>query len=668
MKTTKAIIIATFLLNLLLASCNEGEHASMNYDFNAERKDATTFTEDFNNSFYDKLNFGDTSDFANANRGLIAPLPNDGDIEGIIQVSQLQFMQNKKAPSTVNPSLWRHAQLVNRGGLYEVLPDKVYQVRGQDVSNLTILETKNGIILYDLCYSPKTFEKSMELYEKHRGKRKLKGIIISHSHLDHYGGITGVVNYGLATEEDFKTGRVPVYVPEGFVDEAASENAIFGNIMSRRATYQYGYLLEKDEKGLITGALGPAVAAGDNGLPKNVVEITPTNTKVSIDGINFEFLLAPETEAPVEMLFFIPEWNAFSGAEDVNQLQHNVYTMRGAKIRNAGVWGKYLNEALARWGSKMEVQFGPHTWPSWGNENVVAYVQNQADLYQAMFNQVAKMANEGNRPHDIAENINISDEILNAWENRGYYGDFQNNVIATYVYNLGWFNANIAELAKHVDSEAGKRYVDVIGGEQRVLEKALGYFEKGDYRFVVDLLSNVVAYNAENQKVNFLLADAFEQLGYQRESSLARNWFLSSARELREGGGLPAPVNSAGIDVLTALPSELVLMYMADLVDADKAKGKNYAVALKLNEDNFELELAKGILRYKQNYRSNKATSSVEIDNLSLFAVMSGQAKLNDLVKSGKVKVTGNQSDFEAIIGVLNTKQQNKFNLILPNK
>ena len=297
-KKTSALIPLAFLVaQALQAAPLDG------YDFSTDSKNATTYTAKANQEVYKQLDFSNKKAFDEADRGFIAPLTNGGLIEGIADVPAMQFVQGKKAPDTVNPSLWRHSQLVNRGGLYEVLPNKIYQVRGNDLSNLTVIETENGIIFYDVEYSPETLKAAYKLYKEHRGDKPLKAIIISHSHTDHFGGIQGVIDSGIVSADDITSGKVPIYVPTGFVKNAVGENVLFGNIMSRRSIYQYGYMLDKNAKGFTTAALGPLVASGANGLPTTVHEITQQKESVTIDGLQFDFRLVPESEAPAEMVF-----------------------------------------------------------------------------------------------------------------------------------------------------------------------------------------------------------------------------------------------------------------------------------------------------------------------------------------------------------------------------
>jgi alkyl sulfatase BDS1-like metallo-beta-lactamase superfamily hydrolase len=635
------------------------------YDFNPEQKDATQYTKEANAAVYKKLDFSDKTLLEEADRGLIAALPNGGNIPPYTGITEMQFMQDKKAPPEANPSLWRHAGYVNRGGLYEVVKDKVYQVRGNDLSNLTIIETKNGVVFWDIEYSPLSFKQSWELYKKHRGDRRVKGVIISHSHLDHYGGFKGLIETGVVSAEDIASQKVPIYVPKGFTEAAIAENVIYGNIMGRRAVYQYGFLLSKNKKGFLTAALGPMVVSKDNSFPTHVTEIEKTGQVVNIDGVNFEFFMAPETEAPVEMFIRIPEWKVVSLAEDVNKLQHNVYSMRGATIRNASVWGKFLHEVAVKW-ADTEVIFGPHTWPAWGNKRVMSYIKSQRDLYKSIADQTTRLANYGYRPHDIVKNMDISDKILDKWESRDYYGDFDNNIIATYVYNLGWFNANPISLGKHTDADSGKRYIESFGADT-IIKKALGYYEKGDYAFAAELLDKIVAYTGDNQKANYLLADCYEQMGYQEESSLTRNWYLTAALELRAGKKqLPQPVQTAGEDVLKAVPPDLVMDVLATRIVPERSdKVGRIAFVFDLNGKKIGVEVENGVLNSLNDYKPEGSFGTVTTDNLGLFSVLSKQMSLEQAIDKGLVK-TRNKDEFAQFLSLLDDQIPRQFNLIRP--
>ncbi|WP_250532458.1 alkyl sulfatase dimerization domain-containing protein [Caballeronia sp. ATUFL_F1_KS39] len=663
--TFRLFSVGFFLIGLPVIS--QGQD-SPSYKFTAEAKGATSFTSEANKAVYQQLDFNDKVAFQDSRRGLIAPLSNNGNIEGgVFDAAGMNFMQNKQAPDSVNPSLWRMAQLVNYGGLFKVT-DHIYQVRGQDLSNLTIIETKTGVVYFDVEYSPKSLAKSVALYEQYRGKKPLRGVIISHSHADHFGGIDGVYEAGLAKPEDFKTGKIPLVAPEGFLEEAIAENVTAGNIMARRAGYQYGNVLKPGERGIITGSLGPALANDKSGLPIPNKVITKDGQKVTIDGVDFVFYLAPHSEAPAEMVMYIPQWKALSMAEDVNHLEHNIYTLRGAQTRDASVWAKYIGEAVARWGGEVEVNFGPHTWPVWGNKNVREYLKNQRDLYQSLYDTTLRYANYGYRPDDIAENAQLPKSVFNQWDNRPYYGHTRNNLKSTYIRNLGWYSGNAAELAKYPDADRGRRYVEAMGGVQKVLDAALASFQKGDYRFTVDLLNNVVAYDGGNQQVNFLMADALEQLGYQEENSLYRNWYLGAAVELRQGGNVKNDLNTSSPEVIAALPPEHFVNYLGMLVDQIKAeKAGNATINLNLTGGTkFGLDLHNGVLNRTSNLQAKNPDATLDISQADLLAFASGKSSLEELVNAGKAKITGDRAAVDKLSGIFALDLRNDMNLVLP--
>ena len=665
---SKLFSLGIIMLGLPFVCAAQQQGGAGAYQFSAESKGATSFTRDANKAVYKQLDFNNKTAFDDSRKGLVAPLTNNGNIAGgVYDAVGLNFMQDKPAPDTVNPSLWRMAQLVNYGGLFKVT-DHIYQVRGQDLSSLTIIETKTGIVLYDVEYSPNAMAASIALYEQHRGKKPLKGVIISHSHADHFGGIDGIYKAGLAKPEDFKSGKIPLIAPQGFLEEAISENVTGGNIMARRSGYQYGNVLKPGERGIITGSLGPALATDKSGLAIPNKSITQDGQKLTLDGVDFVFYLAPHSEAPAEMVMYIPQWKALSMAEDVNHLQHNIYTLRGAQTRDASVWAKYIGNALARWGSEVEVNFGPHTWPVWGNKNVVAYLRNQRDVYQSIFDTAMRYANYGYRPDDIAENAQLPKSVFNQWDNRPYYGNTRNNLKSTYVRNLGWYNGNAIELAKYPDAERGKRYVETMGGEQKVVDAALASFQKGDYRFAADLLGNIVSYNGSNKNANYLLADTLEQLGYQEENSLYRNWYLGSAVELRQGGNVPNALSTTSPEVIAGLPPEHFVNYLGMLVDQIKAeKAGNATINLNLKGGaKFGLDLHNGVLNRTSGLQAKNPDATLDISQADLLAFASGKSSMDDLVSAGKAKITGDKAAVARLSGIFALDIKNNMNLVLP--
>ena len=384
--------------------------------------------------------------------------------------------------------------------------------------------------------------------------------------------------------------------------------------------------------------------------------------------MEFVFYLAPHSEAPAEMIMYIPEWKALSMAEDVNHLQHNIYTLRGAQTRDASVWAKYIGEAVARWGGEVEVNFGPHTWPVWGNNNVVDYLKNQRDVYQSLYDTTLRYANYGYRPDDIAENAQLPASVFNKWDNRPYYGNTRNNLKSTYVRNLGWYSGNPVELAKYPDAERGKRYVEALGGEAKVLSAALASFQKGDYRFAADLLNNIVAYNGSNKEVNLLLADTLEQLGYQEENALYRNWYLAGAVELRQGGNVKNNLNTSSPEVIAALPPEHFMNFLGIMVDQIKAeKAGNAVINLKLKEGgDFAIDLHNGVFNRVANVQHKQAEAPLEISKRDFLAFAAGQSKLDELVSGGKAKIDGDKAAVEKLNGIFALDVKNNMNLVLP--
>ena len=524
------------------------------------RKDATDATKAANAKLLEQLPFSDTSDFDSARKGLVAPLPSEmikGQAGNLIwDPTKYGFIkEGEKAPDSVNPSLWRQSQLINMSGLFKVT-DGIYQVRNLDLSNMTIIEGAEGIVVVDPLVSEETSKVGIELYFKHRPKKPVKAVIYTHSHVDHYGGVRGVVG-----EADVKAGKVKVYAPEGFLEAAVAENVFAGNTMSRRASYMYGNLLPPDPKGQVGAGLGSTTSAGTVTLIPPTDFVKKTGEKHTIDGLTYEFLMAPGSEAPSEMLWFIEEKKAIAAAEDCTHTLHNTYSLRGAKIREPLPWSKYLNQALTMWGDKAEVMFAQHHWPTFGNAEVKKLLKSQRDLYRYINDETLRLANHGYTRDEIAERFQMPDSLAHVWANRGYYGSVSHNVKATYVLYLGWFDGNPATLHELPPVESSKKYVEFMGGADAVLSKAKESYAKGEYRWVAQVVNHVVFADPDNRAARELQADALEQLGYQAESGPWRNFYLTGAKELREGvKKLPTP-NTASPDTVRAMTLEMFFDY-----------------------------------------------------------------------------------------------------------
>lgn len=480
-------------------------------------KDATDITKQVNAAVLNHLPFADKTDLENANSGFIATLP-DVTIKNekgqvVWTLDPYKFLEGAEAPATVNPSLWRQAQLNMTNGLFKVT-DRIYQIRGFDLSVMSIIEGDTGIIIVDPLTSTETAKAGLDLYYQHRPKKPVVAVMYTHSHIDHYGGVRGVIS-----EEDVNSGKVKILAPEGFLEEAVSENVYAGNAMSRRALYMYGALLPRGVNGQVDGGLGKTASIGTVTLIPPTDIIKTTGEKRVVDGVEMEFQMAPGTEAPAEMLTYFPQFKALLAAEDATHTLHNLYTLRGAQVRDASKWWKALNEAIERYGAGTEVVFASHHWPTWGNENVIPYLESQRDLYKYIHDQSLRLLNSGYTMTEVAEIMTLPESLSQKWFNRDYYGSVNHDSKAVYQRYLGWYDSNPANLHALPPDEASKKYVEYMGGPAAVTEKAKKSFAEGDYRWVAMVMNNVVFADPTNKEARDLQADALEQLGYQTEDA-----------------------------------------------------------------------------------------------------------------------------------------------------
>ncbi|MBJ9517147.1 alkyl/aryl-sulfatase [Citrobacter portucalensis] len=629
-------------------------------------KDATAATQQANNALYNQLPFSDNTDFTDAHKGFIAPLPQEvikGEQGNVIwNPQQYAFIkEGDKAPDTVNPSLWRQSQLINISGLFEVT-DGVYQIRNLDLSNMTIIEGKEGITVVDPLVSAETAKVGMDLYFKNRGQKPVVAVIYTHSHVDHYGGVRGVVD-----EADVKAGKVKVYAPAGFMEAAVAENIMAGNVMSRRASYMYGNLLKPDAKGQVGAGLGTTTSAGTVTLiaPTNIIE--KDGQKEVIDGLTYDFMLAPGSEAPSEMLWYIEEKKLIESAEDVTHTLHNTYSLRGAKIREPLPWSKYINEAIVRWGDKAEVLMAQHHWPTWGNDKVVSLLKSQRDLYRYINDQTLRMANEGLTRDEIAANFKLPDSLAHTWANRGYYGSVSHDVKATYVLYLGWFDGNPATLDELPPEESAKKFVDYMGGADAILQKAKADYDQGNYRWVAQVVSKVVFADPNNQAARNLEADALEQLGYQAESGPWRNFYLTGAQELRNGVVQGPTPNTASPDTVRAMTPEMFFDYLAVHINGQKAGDAKSVFNIDLGSDGgkYKLELENGVLNHTANAEAKDADATITLNRDTLNEIILKEVTLKQAQDSGDVKITGDGAKLDAMLGYMD-KFEFWFNIVTP--
>ena len=640
--------------------------ASLSVFADEAQKDAAPATKQANDALYQQLPFDNKSDFEDAHKGFIAALP-DAVIKGesgnvIWDPKQYAFIkEGEKAPDTVNPSLWRQSQLINISGLFEVT-EGIYQIRNLDLSNMTIIEGKEGVTVVDPLVSAETAKVGMDLYFKNRGKKPVVAVIYTHSHVDHYGGVRGVVD-----EADVKSGKVKIYAPAGFMESAVSENIMAGNVMSRRASYMYGNLLKADAKGQVGAGLGTTTSAGTVTLIAPTDYVTKTGEKRVIDGLTYDFMMAPGSEAPAEMLWFIEEKKVIQTAEDVTHTLHNTYSLRGAKIREPLPWSKYINDAISRWGDKADVLMAQHHWPTWGNENVNKLLKSQRDLYRYINDQTLRMANEGLTRDEIAAQFKLPPSLATMWANRGYYGSVSHDVKATYVLYLGWFDGNPATLDELPPEDAAKKYVEYMGGADSILQKAKSDYDKGNYRWVAQVVSKVVFADPENKAARNLEADALEQMGYQAESGPWRNFYLTGAQELRNGvKQLPTP-NTASPDTVRAMTPEMFFDYLALHINGEKAANAKAVLNVDFGGDGgkYKLELENGVLNHTANSEAQNADATLTLSRETLNKVILKEETLKQAQDKGEVKITGNADKVSELLGYMD-KFDFWFNMVTP--
>lgn len=524
------------------------------------------------------LPFDDTTDFENADRGFLGalvPAVVKADDGRVIWDNDAYGFLKAECPETADPSLWRQAQLCARQGLYEVT-EGIYQVRGLDLSNMTLIEGAQGVIVIDPLISAECAAAALALYREHRGDRRVTGLIYTHSHGDHFGGARGVLPRG---SED----GVPILAPEGFLEHAVSENVYAGPAMTRRAMFMYGDRLPKSPDGQISAGLGMTTSTGTVTLIPPTVDITRTGQEEVVDGVRIVFQLTPGTEAPAEMNFSFPDRRALCLAENATHNMHNILTLRGAVVRDARIWSRYLDEAIGFFDDTYDVAFASHHWPTWGREKVVKLLSEQRDLYAYLHDQTLRMLNQGLTGPEIAEEFQLPPALEKTWHARGYYGSVSHNVKAIYQRYLGWFDGNAAHLWEHPPVELAQRYVELAGGAEEALAKARAYVEAGDLRFAATLLNHVVFADADNTAAKETLAAVYDRLGRGSENGTWRNFYLTAALELRQGPGT-IQLDMSNPEMAMALTVEQLIDSIAVSIDGPRAWDESFTIDLVLTD------------------------------------------------------------------------------------
>ncbi len=635
-KQILCIMLCAVLLVGMLSGCagNETEGTALNN----EVKGATELTKEANEQVYALLDFSDEQELEFAQRGLIAA-PDSLEIKdenGKVVWSQDAYaFSAKDAPDTANPSLWRHTQLNNIYGLFEVA-ENIYQVRGYDMTNITLIKGDTGWVVFDPLMSVECSQAAMELVKKELGDYPVTGIIISHPHIDHYGGICGIISKEEAAERN-----VPIIVPENFEEHAVKENVYTGNAVARRANYQYGTILTPGETGSLAIGIGMGQSRGTTSYitPTDVIKATG-ETRV-IDGIKMEFQMTPGTECPAEMNTWFPDMNALWLAENCTGTMHNLYTLRGAQVRDGADWANYIMEALTLYGDKADVVFQSHNWPHFGKDVIKKYLTDTAAVYKFINDQTLMYINQGYTKDEISNMIELPEDLEKVWYTRQYYGTLRHNSQAVYQKYMGWYDANPVNLDPLSPSESAKKYVEYLGDTDRVLELAKKDFEKGEYRWVAEITNILVYADPENEQARYLCADALEQLGYQAESGPWRNAYLAGAQELRNGTVSNEAAKATGsMDLRKAMTPDMLFGQLGILIDANAAQDLNLTININLTDgDKYLLTVKSGVLLYQKNTQAEKADATLTMPSAALFAILSK----NEEAQKQSIKIEGDK-------------------------
>ena len=617
----------------------------------SEPTDVTEATRRAHAAVLEASPFDDTADLAAVDRGFIAPLPDEVRLhEGdrpVWNARAFDFIDGD-APATVNPSLWRQEGLNRAGGLFEVAAG-IYQVRNLDLATMSFIRGESGWIVVDPLTSAETAAAALALVQSHVEQRPVSTVIFTHSHADHFGGVRGVVS-----QEDIDAGQVRIIAPEGFIREAVSENVMAGTAMSRRASYMYGSLLPPGPTGTVGSGLGKTTSSGTFGLLEPTDLVGHDVDSLVLDGIEVETLYTPDTEAPAEFVFFLPAWGALCTAEVVTHNLHNLYTLRGAQVRDALAWSQAIDAMLARWGRQTELIFASHHWPTWGHDASHDLLVAQRDGYRYLHDETLRRINHGETMLEIAEQVELPAALAATWSLRGYYGSVNHNVKAIYQRYLGFFDGNPANLHPHPPVEAARRYVDYMGGADHIVARARADHEAGDDRWVAEVLKHVVFADPDNTEARRLLADALTQLGYQAESGPWRNFYLTGAQELRDGVVIPpAEISTVTPDVIEAMDTSLILDYVSVRLRHAEVADLRTSVALVLPDvgEHYRLELSNGVLHHRAT--GGEPAADVEVSVTMPRARLNqllGEVDVAELLAQDDVAIDGDATTFRRLL------------------
>ncbi|MGF1727004.1 alkyl/aryl-sulfatase [Photobacterium nomapromontoriensis] len=626
----------------------EGKH------FDPKGKSPSDHTIKLQQQQRESLPFDDKRDFDEAKKGFIAAptykqiKSEDGNVAW--DMASYEWLLQDKSFDSIHPSLQRQAVLNMAYGLYEVVPDKIYQIRGFDLANITFIKGNTGWIIFDPLTAKETAAAALKFANEQLGERPVVAVVYSHSHADHFGGARGVL-----TDEQIKSGKVKIIAPEGFMEHAVAENVYAGNAMNRRLFFQYGVLLPRSPFGHVDQSIGKNTAAGTTGLvPPNMYIKHDTETH-TIDGVEMIFQNTPGTEAPAEMNTYFPDMKAFWAAENITGTVHNIYTLRGALVRDALEWSKQINNALYLFGQDAEVMFASHSWPRWGNARIQEIMRSQRDIYANLNNEVLHLANQGVTVNEVHNQYKPPKSLQEQWSAHSYHGSEAHNSRAVINRYLGYWDGNPATLIPLSPRDSAPLYVEMMGGADNILKKGQELYDKGEYLMASEILNKLVYAEPSNQKAKDLLADVFEQVGFQQESPSVRNSFLAAAYELRNGIPTGATPKTSGPDVIRAMSTTLWLDFLGVRLDSEKAEGTEFVINLVTpdNDEKYAVELSNSTLTNIEGHLAPNPDLTITIDRADLEQVMMGAVSMDEQIDNGKAKLEGDRAVINQLKGML---------------
>jgi len=652
-------LVITSLATLIVSLSSHAQQ------YNVSSKAPSSHTISAQKNLKEALPFSDTVDFSLSEKGLIKR-PDDliiKDLKGNVvwELGNYDFLNNAQYHDSINPSLERQARLNMSYGLYKVT-DRIYQVRGYDLANISFIKGDSGWIVFDPLLTPATARAAYKLVTQELGHRPIKAVVYSHAHADHFGGVTGIVS-----QAQVDSGEVQIIAPRDFMEHAIKENVLAGNAMTRRASHQYGNILTKGAMGQVDAAIGKGLSTGLISLLAPTLEIMKDEQTLVIDGITMVMQNTPSTESPAEMNTYFPQFKTLWLAENVTGTLHNVYTLRGAEVRDALGWSKFINKVIHGYAKESDIMFASHSWPRWGNKYLIKVLEKQRDIYGFLHDKTLNLANKGVTINEIHNELTVPDSLAHEWYNRGYHGSYSHNARGIINKYLGFYDMNPANLNKLSPADSAPKYVQMMGGSENIIKQASTAYAAGQYRWVAELLNHLVFAEPDNTQARLLQADTLEQLGYQSESAGWRNNYLSAAQELRHGLPKSMKATKAGPDMIKAMSSGLIFDFLGVRLDSEKAQGKQLTINIVFPDrsEKFLLELSNSHLNNIEGVQSKLADVTVTINRTDLDLMLIKQQSFQQLLQSGAMTFEG---DINALASLLMMLEEFPFwfNIVTP--